>query len=48
MKLDGRSLELARVSDLSVNGTINGDCLLIAVASEEAVATALLLNAESA
>jgi anti-sigma factor RsiW len=48
LTLESRTLELTRTSDLSVNSTINKGCLLIAVASEEAVATALLLNAESA
>jgi anti-sigma factor RsiW len=48
LTLDSRTLELTRTSDLSVNSTINTDCLLITVASDEAVATALLLNAASA
>src|SRR5260370_38424688 len=48
MTLDSRTLELTRTSDLSVNSTIKTDYLLITVASNEAVATALLLNAASA
>ena len=48
LTLDSRTLELTRTSDLSVNSTIKTDCLLITVASNEAVATALLLNAASA
>jgi anti-sigma factor RsiW len=46
--VDARAVELARVSQLTVNGSLKGSCLLVAVADDETVATALLLNAVTA
>ena len=48
LTVDGLSLEFTRVSDLMVNGGLKDACLFVTVAADEAVATALLLNAATA
>lgn len=47
LNVDSNRIELTRVSDLTVNGTSKARCLLLTVAADQTVATALL-NAATA
>jgi anti-sigma factor RsiW len=48
LTVDSSTVQVTRVSDLTVNGTSKRSCVLLTVASDETVATALLLNAATA
>ena len=48
LNVDSNRVEVTRVSDLIVNGTSKASCLLLTVAADQTVATALLLNAATA